>query len=510
VRARPLLLTALLATVPVVAGCRLDPRFKVPDAGTQSTWRDGSRDVESLANVAWFEIYDDEVLRSLIREAIANNPDLGVALARIDEARAIAKATGADLYPRVDLSAAAGAVRSSALEVPFGDRTNGLASVTFDLAWELDVFGRIRSQSSAAKARYFESIEAHRDVGIRLVADVARAYFEMRELDDLFEISVRTLRSRSEYVDLAKIRFEGGKTSELDFRQAESEYFRTEVVYVDTQRQIAAKEHEISVLIGRPPGDVLRGRTANDQNLPPPNVPAGLPSDLLRRRPDIVAAEMDLAAETALVGAARANLYPRIALTGDFGWESDALSDLFTSESLTSSLIAGLLQPIFNAGQNRALVQAQCARMRASMELYRGKVLAAFREVEDGLVDYRRFTESRAVQARRIAAQRKVLELAEIRYEGGVSQYLEVLDAQRELFDAEIEEADTIRSQLVALTFLYKALGGGWDPALHCAARPCVPLRATCPTPVRACPCPPPPPPPPPPPAPPVPPVGNR
>jgi NodT family efflux transporter outer membrane factor (OMF) lipoprotein len=469
---RPCLSVAvLLATAVSLGGCTLDPPTSLPATDVRPTWRDGSHDVHTLANTAWFDLYRDDVLRQLIRNAVAGNPDLAIALTRIDEARAIAKATGADLYPRIDLAAAGGRAYSSRLETPFGDRSNGVAGIFFDMSWELDLFGRVRSERRAAQAFYFESVDAHRDVGIRLVSEVARLYFELRELDELLEITRRTMESRREYVDLAKIRFEGGKTSEMDFRQAESEYYRTETVYVDVQRQITVKENEISVLLGRSPTGVPRGRRATEQPLPAA-VPAGLPSHLLQRRPDILAAGEALAAETALVGAARANLYPRIALTGTLGTESDALSDLFTSEATTASLIAGLLQPIFNAGKNRALVEAQCARMRIAMEDYRRIVLAAFGEVEDALVGYRRFGEQRAVQAKRVESLRKVLELAEIRYEGGVSEYLEVLDAQRGLFDAEIEEAETIQNHLVSLTALYKALGGGWDPAFGACAVP--------------------------------------
>lgn len=458
---RPALIVAALLATAAGTGCRLDPAHHRPDTGAPSAWRDGAATSASLANTAWFAVYQDETLQGLIREALEGNLDLRVALARIDEARALAVASGAALYPTVDLSASAGGVRSTRAGAGGGDRSSETYGLAFDLTWELDVFGRIRTQTAAAQARYFGSVEGHRDVTIRLVADVARAYFELRDLDEQLAIAQRTLKSREEYVTLARDRFEGGKTSELDFRQAEGEYFRTKVVTVETQRQISVLENQVSVLLGRAPRAIPRGRTAAAQPVPV-QVPAGLPSELLERRPDVRFAEQTLVAETALVGTARANLYPRIALTGTAGWESDALSDLFTSPSTTGALIAGLLQPIFNAGRNRSLVEAQCARMRIAMEEYRKTVLEAFREVEDALVDYRRYTEQRGVEAQRVEALRKVLSLAETRYVGGVGTYLEVLDAQRALFDAELEQARTVAAQLVALTRLYKALGGGW------------------------------------------------
>ena len=458
------------------AGCRLDPPVPGHGVDVQASWRDHAREVATLANVAWFDVYRDDVLRGLVRRAIEGNPDLAAALAHVDEARAIAVATGADLYPRVDLSGQGGHVRLPKNQVGSGSRDMWNVSVAFDVTWELDLFGRVRSEAGASQARWYAATDVYRDVGIRLVAEVARTYFELRQLDEVLEIAERTLKSRAEYVDLAKVRFEGGKTSEIDFRQAESEYWRTEVTYVDVQRQISNKENALSILLGKSPGAVPRGIRGPDQPLPP-FVPPGLPSDLLMRRPDVTAAEALLVSETALVGAARAALYPRIALTGSFGWESDQLKNLFSSDSITSSVIAGLLQPIFNAGRNRSLVEAQCARMRAAMEVYRKSVLVAFAEVESGLVDFRRFGEQRGVQARRLEALRKVLDLAETRYRGGVAQYLEVLDAQRGLFDAELEEAQTIASHLVSLTFLYKALGGGWDANYCGEAVPAPPRR---------------------------------
>jgi len=454
------IVATLLATA-ATTGCRLDPAHPRPEVDTPRAWRDGTPQSATLAHTAWFAVYQDEALQTLIRAAIDGNLDLRAALARIDEARALAVASGAALSPNVDLSASAGGARSTRARAGGGDRNAETYALGFDLTWELDVFGRVRSQTAAAQARYFGSVEGHRDVTIRLVADVARAYFELRNLDEQLAISQRTLTSRGESVTLAKDRFEGRMTSELDFRQAEGEYFRTKVVTVETQRRIAVTENRLSVLLGRAPHAIARGRAASAQPVPPA-VPAGLPSDLLQRRPDVRLAEQALVAETALVGAARANLYPRIALTGSAGWESDALSDLFTSPSTTGSLIAGLLQPLFNAGRNRSLVEAQCARMRLAMEQYRQTVLEAFREVEDALVDYRRYTEQRGVEDQRVGALRKVRSLAETRYVGGVGTYLDVLDAQRQLFDAELEQARTVTAQLVALTRLYKALGGGW------------------------------------------------
>jgi multidrug efflux system outer membrane protein len=292
---------------------------------------------------------------------------------------------------------------------------------------------------------------------------------ELRDLDLRLQISRDTLKSRADYVDLAKLRFEGGLTSELDYRQAEAEYNRTLAIVQDFERQVSNKENEISFLLGRNPGSILRGRGLEDQPLPP-QVPAGLPSALLERRPDILEAEQLLVSTNARIGEAKALLFPNISLTGFFGWESTELGNLATSPAKAWSIGVNLLQPIFNAGKNQRNVEVQESRFRQQLYSYESAILQAFREVEDSLIDYQKFGEQRVSQAARVEANRRVLELAEVRYRGGVSNYLEVLDAQRSLFDSQLDSVVAIRDELVALIRLYKALGGGWtepQPAMQ-------------------------------------------
>jgi multidrug efflux system outer membrane protein len=284
---------------------------------------------------------------------------------------------------------------------------------------------------------------------------------ELRDLDLRLQISRDTLKSRADYVDLAKLRFEGGLTSELDYRQAEAEYHRTEAIVQDFERQVSQKENEISVLLGRNPSIINRGQGLEQQPLPP-EVPSGLPSTLLERRPDIAQAEQLLISSNARIGEAKALLFPNITLTGFFGWETTEFSNLVTSPAKTWSIGLNLIQPIFNAGKNKRNVEITESRYRQQLYAYESTILQAFREVEDSLIDYQKSGERRGSQAARVAAERKVLELAEVRYRGGVSNYLEVLDAQRSLFDAELDSVQAVRDQLVALIRLYKALGGGW------------------------------------------------
>jgi outer membrane protein, multidrug efflux system len=344
------------------------------------------------------------------------------------------------------------------------DNEDALYRASGTLSWELDFFGRIRRLTEAELALVYASEQARRAVVLTLVADVARAYVELRDLDRRLEISRRTLESREQYVGLAQERFQGGLTSELDWRQAEAEMHRTAALVHDFERQVVQKENELSALLGRNPGAIPRGRALEEFTLPPA-VPAGLPSALLERRPDVRQAEEELASASARIGAAKALLYPGISLTGAFGWESTELSDLLDSPAQSWSIGANLLQPLFNAGQNRRAVDVAESQQRQALFAYERSVLLAFREVEDTLAALRQSKLRRGSEGERVTAERKVLELAELRYGGGVAAYLEVLDAQRSLFGAELDEAGARRDELVALIQLYKALGGGWPEA---------------------------------------------
>ena len=463
-RARGFLAVALLA-----AGCTLGPDYVRPEVPVPEGWRAVSAsEQESLANTPWWELFQDPALLDLIEIALAENKDLLIAVERIEEARAFHGFTRADLFPKVDLSASASRVRMSEVGIPAlpsgTDNEDALYGLTGSVFWELDFFGRIRRATEAELALLYATEQARRAVVLALVADVARAYAELRDLDRRLDISRRTLESRVQYVSLAKDRFDGGLTSELDWRQAEAELFRTASLVQDFERLVVQKENELSALLGRNPGEIPRGRTTDEIGVPP-SVPAGLPSALLERRPDVRQAEELLASSTARIGEAKALLYPSIALTGAFGWESTELGDLLDAPAQSWSIGANLLQPIFNAGQNRRAVEVAESQQRQALYGYERAVLLAFREVEDALVDLRQAGLRRGSERQRVTAERKVLELAELRYRGGVAAYLEVLDAQRSLFGAELDEASAARDELVALIQLYKALGGGWPQA---------------------------------------------
>jgi multidrug efflux system outer membrane protein len=292
-------------------------------------------------------------------------------------------------------------------------------------------------------------MEARRAVAITLVSDVARAYVELRDLDRRLEIALRTLESRREYVGLARDRFEGGVTPELDWRQAEAEFHRVQAFVYEIEKLVVQKENELSLLLGGNPGSVPRGRAVDAQPIPP-EVPAGLPAQLLERRPDVREAEQRLVSATARIGEAKAMLYPRISLTGSYGFASTDLSELLDGSSQSWNIFAGLLQPIFNAGKNKRRVEVRESQQRQAVYDYERTLLQALREVEDSLIGLRKSGEQRGSQRERVAAERKVVELSELRYRGGVAAYLEVLDAQRSLFDAEIDETASVSTHVTS------------------------------------------------------------
>ena len=455
----------LLATF-LLCGCTLGPNYVRPELAVPEGWRSlGTAEQDSLANTPWWELFKDPELVRLIGIALAENKDLKIAVERIEEARAYYGFTRADLYPKADLHASAGSVRTSRNGVPSlpsnVDNQGAFYNLSGSVFWELDFFGRIRRASEAQLALLYASEESRRAVVLTLVADVARAYVELRDFDGRLAISRRTLESRVQYVQLARDRFEGGLTSELDWRQAQAELHRTQSLVHDFEQLVAQKENELSSLLGRNPGAIARGLTLDELGTPPA-VPSGLPSALLDRRPDVRQAEELLASSNARIGEAKALLYPSIALTGSFGWESSDLGKLLDSPSQAFSIGANLLQPIFDAGKNKRRVEVAESQQRQSLYSYERAVLLAFREVEDFLIGLRQTGLRRASEQERVVAERQVLDLAELRYRGGVAAYLEVLDAQRSLFTAELDAATAHRDELVSLIQLYKALGGGW------------------------------------------------
>jgi multidrug efflux system outer membrane protein len=417
----------------------------------------------SLADQDWWALFRDEQLQALIREALAGNKDLMLAAARVQEVRALLGVTRADQFPEVTAGVGATRNRASAkTAIPRGPTSaSNDFNVGGDLSFELDLWGRLRRATESARASYLASEEARYAVRLALVRSVAQVYFELRDLDSQLEVAVRARDTRDASLKLATARRRGGLTSDLDVQQATAELASSRAVMANLDLQITQKENALNLLLGRDPGNVTRGVTLAAQQLPP-DVPAGLPSALLERRPDIRQAEQELVSANAQIGVAKAAFFPRIALTGSLGFESAELSELLTRSAGLWSLSGNLAAPIFNAGRNRHNLEAAKARHEQAVVAYARAVQQAFHEVENTLVAYRKTREVQDAQEAQVAAATESLRLAEVRYRGGISTYLDVLDSQRQLLAAELQLSQTRRAHLVSLVQLYGALGGGW------------------------------------------------
>jgi multidrug efflux system outer membrane protein len=417
-----------------------------------------------MGELSWFEMFEDEALRELIRIAVAQNYDARLAAERILEARALFEiARGAEL-PTVDGTASAGytgITRNGIPSFPSGDRDGVQYAFGAAFSWELDFWGRLDSATDAARAELVAAEEDRRLVLQVLVTDLARAYFELRELDAELEIAHATLESRRKSLQLVTLRRDEGVSNSLEVRQAEVLVTTAQQQIPDIERRIEQKENEISTLLGRNPGPVARGGILVDQTVPDA-VPAGLPSALLDRRPDIRSAEQRLIAANARIGEAKALLYPRIALTASGGFASEDLSELLNGSSGFWDVGLALVQPIFNGGRLRANVRATESQQRQAVILYLQTLQIAFREVSDALVGYRKLREFRQQQEILTSTLVDQQRLSNMRYRGGVTAYLEVLDTDRQLFDAQLGLAQAQRNELLALVALYRALGGGW------------------------------------------------
>jgi outer membrane protein, multidrug efflux system len=404
----------------------------------------------------------------LIQTALVANYDLRTAVARVDEARANLGITRSAQFPTIAASADITTVHASknglTPVLPGTSRDRTVGSVLLNLlSFEVDVWGRLRRATEAARAQVLAADDTRQAVLTTLVSDVATAYFDLRELDTELEIAQRTLATRQQSLQLIDMRRQGGVGTLFDLRQAEQLVYSATQVIPDTQRQIEQTENQIRVLLGQPPDAVPRGQPLTAQ-AQPPAVPPGLPSALLERRPDIRAAEQTLVAANANIGVAKAAYFPTISLTGLLGYESNQLSSLFKGASSTWQFVPQVTQPIFTAGRITSQVHLAEAQQQEALIQYEKTIQTAFREVADALVQSRRVTEIRTQQALLVTTLQDRTRLAYMRYQGGVDTLLNALDADRDLFNAELSLAQTQRNALLALVQLYKALGGGWQP----------------------------------------------
>jgi multidrug efflux system outer membrane protein len=451
----------------LAASCTLGPNYKRPMVETPATFRGAATaDTDSLADLKWFELFRDETLTELVGAALKQNFEVRIAAERVLQARAAYRITRADRFPTVDASAEATTLRASregtARGLPTGANTDvSYVQAGFSLGWEIDVWGRLRRLNEAARAEYLATEEASHGVVTTLIADVSETYLVLRGLDLELEIARRTRDVATESLRLTDARRTRGIASGLDVRQAEQLLFTTTGQIASLEREIAQAENALSLLLGRAPGDVPRGR-ALDALQAPPRVPAGLPSTLLERRPDIREAEQRLIAANARIGAVRAEYFPRISLTGFLGVQSRALTSLLSGPAGLATASVGAVAPLFNAGRTRANVELAEAVQREMLITYQRAIYTALRDVSDSLAEYTKTMEQRGEQQRLVDALRESARLANERYQGGLDSYLPVLDAQRNLFQGELELARLHERELAAIVQLYRALGGGW------------------------------------------------
>jgi outer membrane protein, multidrug efflux system len=445
------------------SACLVGPNYVKPTLPTPETIRgsEPSSPDSAIADAKWWEVFQDEQLQGLVRTALTQNENLRIAAARVLEAEAQLGITRADQYPTVAVEAAGGAARTAATTT-LPARTAGALRIGGSVDWALDFWGRFRRATESARAQLLSTGWGRRTVLTTVISDVANAYFELRALDLQLDIAQRTLASRRQSLQLTQLRETGGVTSLLDVREAEQLVFGAGATIADLERRIAQQENLISVLLGNFPSPVIRGRALVDQPHAP-DVPAGLPSSLLERRPDIQAAEQQIVSANAEIGVARAAYFPSISLTGFGGVQSSALGALFGAGAGSWSAIVSVAQPVFTAGRTRAQVAAAQARTEEAAATYSQTVKQAFREAADSLVGYTKTREFRVQQEALTTAAQDARRLADVRYQGGATSYLEVLDAETRLFEAELSLAQARQAELLAFVEVYRALGGGWQ-----------------------------------------------
>ena len=468
---------AAFAVLGLMTGCSLGPDYTRPATPGADTWRLTPATSESIANLPWWELLKDSELQRLIRTALEENQDVRTAAASVEEFQAQVVISRFDLAPSLGYGGQAFTYNSSGnvIGLPIGGgggiflpgmNSGSLSneSAQAGLKWEADIWGRIRRSIEATRAQLLSRQEGQRTVILGLVGNVAEAYFDLRQLDLQIEVTKRTLTAWDETVRISRIKLEQGAISKLDLDRFEAERANAAAQLADLERQAVQKENQISLLLGRKPAQISRGVALTDQIMPP-EIPAGLPSDLLQRRPDILQAEQDLATATANIGVAQASRFPQVSLTGALGLANPQLGSMVPGVAFTQFAGASIAGPLLNATSLGFQVKVAEARTKQAASQYEKTIVTAFKEVEDALIAIQKSREQRTAQETQVAALQSALNLADLRYKGGRGTYLDVLTAQRSLYDAELSLARTRRTQLVSVVQLYKALGGGWSPS---------------------------------------------
>src|SRR6266545_4127555 len=465
------LITAVVALSLLSSSAMAQKKYERPAVNTPDTFRGADAvapaDQTSIGDLKWFEVFKDEELQKLVRTAMVQNYDLRLAVARINAARANVGLARSNQFPQVNVGADLTTTRTSANSGPSATgqagRKRSFGEVFLSLlTFEVDLWGRRKQQTKAARAQLASTEEDRKTVATVVVSDVATNYFNLLELDLELEIAKHTLSAREESLRIIKARQQGGLATMLEVRQAEELVYQASQTIPDTERLTEQTENQINLLLGNNPGPITRGASLSEQK-ELPAVPAGLPSSLLERRPDIRSAEQLLISENALVSAAKKAYFPTISLTGAFGFQSDSLSNLFSGPSRAWSFIPQITQPLFTGGRLKSNVNFEKAQREYALAQYQQTIQTAFSDVSNALVQYRRVKEIRTQQELLVTSLRDASRLAHLRYEGGVDTLLNALVADTSLFNAELSLAQTKRNELLSLVQLYKALGGGWQ-----------------------------------------------
>lgn len=451
------------ALVLAIGGCAVGPDFVKPAPEMPPAYRSelAPGEAASFADEPWFDVFRDATLRGLIDEALAANYDLRTAAARVEQAKHQVGVTRSEIFPQAGYQGAAQRGQSF-LGPNVDNQTFNTFLGTFNLAWELDVWGRIRRATEASEAVLYATDDVRRGVVLSLVSGVAAAYFTLQELDLQLAIAERTTQSFTETLELFTRRYRGGVDSKLSVERARAARAAAAATIPQTQQQIVQQENAICTLLGRPPGPVARAPLMTIDALPP-QTPAGLPSELLRRRPDVLAAERRIESSNAQVGVAVANFFPRIGLTTLYGGQSSDLDNIVKTPGVVWAIAGSMMGPIFQGGRLTEAYRAQVADWEATKAQYAQTVLTALGEVSNALIAQQKLEAVRAEQQVAVDALRESVRFALLRYNGGLSTYFEVLEAQQQLFPAELSLAQTDLGRILAVVDLYRALGGGWQ-----------------------------------------------
>ena len=459
-------LAAALSGAIMISGCAVGPNYKRPAVDVPSDYRsaEGPAQQASLADLPWWEVFKDPRLQELIRTALKNNYDLRIAISRVEQSRQIEAQARSQFLPFVNYSTVNSDGRNEFAGVvsPNGGSTRGSFIGAASVAWEVDVWGRIRRLNESARAQYLASEEARRGVMLTLVSDVAQAYFELLELELELQIAKDSTDSFGETLKFFNQRFQGGVATKLETSRAAAAQATSAAAIPEAERQIALKENQISVLLGENPGPIPHDAKLLDEILPP-DVPAGLPSALLERRPDILQAEQQMRAANAQVGVATANFFPQIGLTALFGRASTPLSAITTGQATVWSIAANLTGPIYQGGALTAQKRQAVAAWQEAQLQYQQTALNAFQDVANALISRQKFDATLIEQKRSVESYEEAVGIATQRYQNGKANYYEVLEAQQLLFPAENATAQTELNQRTIIVQLYKALGGGWN-----------------------------------------------